>query len=191
MKCFEPFFTTKETGTGLGLAVCERAVRDHEGEFDVESALGLGTTIRMTLPTSRAGEDLGRDPMSLPDRSMQRVLYIDDAPQVREATAMILESSGYQVTLAKDGVTGLELLRSDQFDVVITDYGMPGMNGREVIALAKEIRPDIFAVLITGWPAEQLVASEQSPEDAVLEKPLKMKRFELALQQFRRTRSAT
>ena len=83
----------------------------------------------------------------------------------------MLESEGHRVVLASSGVAAVELIENERFDVVVTDYSMPEMNGRQLAALSKEINSALPVILVTGWASEGL-SKEDAPEDCILEKPL-------------------
>jgi len=174
-RCLEPFFTTKgERGTGLGLAMVYGVMKRHEGLIDIESEIGRGTAIRLSFPlrghaapAPRDGDDLLR-----PLRSL-RILYVDDDDLLRESLAALLERDGHAVTQAESGARALELCAGPgRFDVVVTDLGMPGMDGRELAAALAARSPNLPIILLTGW-GSHMVAEAQSMKEfvAVLAKP--------------------
>ncbi|HJQ31845.1 MAG TPA: ATP-binding protein [Pyrinomonadaceae bacterium] len=158
-RVFDPFFTTKgKAGMGLGLAVSFGIVRRHEGVFEVESEVGRGTTFRIRLPSalSQTKQDAPAEPPSItlvPQRpEATRVLVVDDEENVRQLLSDVLESEGYQVTLATGGREALELFgEGGSFDAVFTDIGMPGMSGWELAHAVRELDEGVPVAVITGW----------------------------------------
>ena len=169
-KCFEPFFTTKETGAGLGLSMCMGIAAKHSGTLSANSERGEGTTFTFVLPLiSQQSENPPVESKAKP--SVYRILYIDDDNLVCKAMVAMLESEGHRVVLASSGVAAVELIENERFDVVVTDYSMPEMNGRQLAALSKKINSALPVILVTGWASEGL-SKEDAPEDCILEKPL-------------------
>jgi len=174
-RMFEPFFTTKgERGTGLGLAQVFGVVEQHRGTVAVESAVGVGTTFRLTLPaaappvvahkTAPATSDVGR---------RLRVLAVDDEPSVGSMVRRILRPQGHAVVTATSGEEALECLAGASFDVMISDVGMgPGMNGWELVERVRQAWPAMCVVLATGWGAAIDAAEARAKGvDAVIAKP--------------------
>ncbi len=148
---FEPFFTTKGfAGTGLGLSMVQGFARQSGGDVWLDSVLGQGTTVEIGLPAVAAHHD---DPdAGFADRYSLRVLLVDDVTDVLVVTAAFLRSAGVEVVEAASGDAALSLMASaERLDVLITDYAMPGLNGIDLILHAREARPDISALLITGY----------------------------------------
>lgn len=182
-RCLEPFFTTKgRAGTGLGLAVVYGVMQRHEGDIQVESELGQGTTVRLVfpLPTTGAVPARSRLEESTPLDRPLHVLVIDDEPLLRELMKELLQSDGHRVEVADGGQAGLEafrtaLARGAPFDVVITDLGMPYVDGRAVAQAVKQESPATPVILMTGW-GTRLRAETPVPTavDCVLEKPPKL-----------------
>ncbi len=161
-RIFHPFFSTKGSrGTGLGMSVSYGIVRRHGGTIEVESELGRGSTLRVVLPElpleDRSGE---APPVEAPPSATEasrprraRVLVIDDDDAVREVLADILRTGDHQVTEAPGGAEGLRIFGESSFDLVLTDLGMPSVNGWDVAAGVKRLRPGTPVGLITGWGA--------------------------------------
>jgi PAS domain S-box-containing protein len=178
-RCLEPFFTTKgERGTGLGLAMVYGAVQRNHAAIEIESSLGKGTTIRLRfeVAASRALETAPSHTMSVTPSSL-RVLVIDDDPLVTEVLRDILERDGHQVTTAGGGETGIGVFREardrgEAFALVLTDLGMPYVDGRRVASAVKADSPSTPVILLTGW-GRRLVAQGDIPPhvDRVLSKP--------------------
>lgn len=157
-RCLEPFYSTKgEGGTGLGLAMVYGVMQRHEGHIEIESQVGQGTTMRLVFPLR---PPVPRDQAPLPKepevRPIHRVLFIEDEPLVRQLVHDILENDGHQVEVAENGAAGLEAFHQAQeqghpFEVVITDLGMPYVDGREVARQVKATSANTPVILLTGW----------------------------------------
>jgi len=148
---FHPFFTTKGTqGTGLGLSVSYGIVARHQGSIAVESAVGAGTTMLIRLPLHQAeAKEKIQEIKTKPNTG--RILIIDDEPAVRHLLSDILLLGGHSVVSVSDGQSGLAAVERQQFDLVLTDLGMPGMTGWEVARAVKRTKPNLIVALITGW----------------------------------------
>jgi signal transduction histidine kinase/CheY-like chemotaxis protein len=180
-RCFEPFFTTKgERGTGMGLAMVYGMVKRQGAEIDVESAPGKGTTVRVRFaaaPESVAAPSQPVEP--LPARAL-RLLVIDDDPLVGQSLHYVLQNEGHSVAVADAGQAGIEAFTAahqgaEPFDLVMTDLGMPYVDGRAVAAAVKALSPRTPVVLLTGWG--QRLSTEQSIPanvDRLLSKPPKL-----------------
>lgn len=165
-RIFEPFFTTKRLGrgSGLGLSVAHGIVKEHGGMINVESELHRGTSFHVYLPAAdpamlvpmppatQEGETNGR-----PDARLGRVLYVDDEQAVVTFATRLIERLGYEVLGCVRGSDALDAIRAapSRFDVVVTDYNMPGMLGTDVARAIAAIRPGLPVVLVSGY-AEQL-----------------------------------
>ena len=142
-RAFEPFFTTKPVGdgTGLGLSTVYGIIVQAGGRVFVESAPGVGTSVRVVLPRFESSERITRGTLhSAPALARgERILVVEDEAGLRRLVAEILTRRGYLVTVASDGAAALEVLASTtaSYDLVLSDMVMPGVDG---IALAKEIR---------------------------------------------------
>jgi len=173
-RAIEPFFTTKGPGhgTGLGLSMVHGLAAQSGGKLQLLSNPGDGTTAVIWLPVFESAAD----PLTPPQAEVARqprsavILLVDDEELVRRATADMLREMGHEVLEAPSGNGGLKLLeeRSD-IELIVTDYLMPAMRGSELIDKAREIRPDIKCVLITGYGR---LAGDQ-PGVASLSKPFR------------------
>jgi CheY-like chemotaxis protein/anti-sigma regulatory factor (Ser/Thr protein kinase) len=188
-RCLEPFFTTKgERGTGLGLAMVYGMVERHSADLEVESKPGRGTTMRLIFPVASAGASPSvRTAMSARPMQRLRILIVDDDPLVIKSLRDTLESDGHLVIAADGGQAGLNAFetarqRSEPFAVVITDLGMPYVDGRKVAASIKASSPATPVILLTGW-GQRLVAEGDIPPhvDRVLNKPPKLRELRAAL----------
>jgi PAS domain S-box-containing protein len=159
-QCTEPFFTTKGArGSGLGLAMVFSCVNSRGGNLHIDSTPAGGTQVRIRCPyLSTAWQAAMIDhtePVIAPITAALKILVIDDEAQVREALAEILELDGHEVVCASNGQEALGLfnaaLRSAPFSMVITDLGMPGMDGREVATSVKGANASTPVVMLTGW----------------------------------------
>ena len=161
---FEPFFTTKPMGegTGLGLSMIHGFVRQSGGNVHIESIVGLGTTMTLLLPRSRADSivrEVSHAPVHPPHSTRDAtVVLIEDDAVIRMLITDALEDLNYNVRAADDGTKGLQLLQSgEQIDLLITDVGLPGsLNGRQVADAARCLHPKLIVLFITGYVQDAL-----------------------------------
>ncbi|HEY1013757.1 MAG TPA: GAF domain-containing protein [Herpetosiphonaceae bacterium] len=184
---FTPFISTKgATGLGLGLAVSFNTIKRHGGDLRFVSAPGTGTTFTISLPLDPdAPEPAAHEPAAPPRPiAVRRVLVVDDDDDTRLVVARMLQTHDQIVTSAGSGRAALELLRAQpgQFDLVLTDLGMPELNGWEVARQAREIAPSLAVVLITGW-GFQIGQDEARARgvDAVIAKPVTLDTLRMVL----------
>jgi signal transduction histidine kinase/ActR/RegA family two-component response regulator len=156
-KVFDPFFTTKPvgSGTGLGLSQVYGFVHQSGGMTALRSEEGMGTVVEMLFPASQergeaVHENIGQQ-VKANDARRRKVLVIEDDAEVRRAIVESLSMLGYVVTEAADGASGLLALKAARHDLLVVDYAMPGLNGAEVIAQAREIVGDMPVILATGY----------------------------------------
>jgi PAS domain S-box-containing protein len=175
---FDPFFTTKATGkgSGMGLAVVLGIVEAHHGHIHVESEENLGTVVRVYLPLidQLAAVPETRDTRQSTNGS-ERVLLVDDEPQILGLIQRLLESAGYTVTGHRSGLEALEQFHADpqQFDLVLTDLTMPGMTGDTLAQEIRAVRREIPIILSTGFGLSLTdEAAEELGLSAVLLKPV-------------------
>jgi signal transduction histidine kinase/ActR/RegA family two-component response regulator len=160
-RCLEPFFSTKRSrgGAGLGLAMVYGTVERHDGSIQIESEPGKGTTIRLIFPVRQAPAASHPDSSAAPKVTKPlHILCIDDEPLLRELLKELLEYSRHLVETADGGQAGLDRFEAARaqgkpFDVVITDLGMPYVDGRQVAERIKGNSPDTPVILLTGWGA--------------------------------------
>jgi CheY-like chemotaxis protein len=186
-RCLEPFFTTKgERGTGLGLAMVYGMVQRHSAEMEIDSVPGQGTAIRLIFPAAAQSEVRQPAAAALPVPSL-RVLLVDDDPLVLRSLRDALQSEGHSVTTADGGQSGIEAFlaardRGEPFAVVISDLGMPNVNGRAVAAAVKSASRRVPVILLTGW-GQRMNGERELPEhvDRVLGKPPRLSELRTAL----------
>ncbi|HEV8331882.1 MAG TPA: ATP-binding protein [Steroidobacteraceae bacterium] len=180
-RCFEPFFTTKgERGTGMGLAMVYGMAQRHDAQLEIDSALGVGTTVRVQFRPAPSAATVPAKPIATrPTRSLQ-LLVVDDDPLVSQSLLHVLSHEGHAVTTADGGQAGIDafsaaLTEGRTFDVVMTDLGMPYVDGRSVAAAVKALSPPTPVLLLTGW-GQRLSTEQTVPEhvDRLLSKPPKL-----------------
>ena len=156
-RAFDPFFTTKPIGqgTGLGLSMIYGFVKQSDGHIKIYSEPGQGTSIKIFLPRSQgAGEAAQPEAGEAAPRAEEgdTVLVVEDDVTVRDLVLEVLRELGYTALQAPDGPAGLALLRSARrVDLLVTDVGLPGMNGRQLADQARAARPDLKVLFITGY----------------------------------------
>ncbi len=187
-RCLEPFFTTKgERGTGLGLAMVYGMMERHGASIDIVTAPGQGTAVRLDFPACAAGEGEPAADAAHAVPPRLRILVVDDDPMVLKSLRDILEIDGHDVVSADGGQAGIDCFqaayeRHEQFAVVITDLGMPHVDGRKVASAVRQCSPATPIIMLTGW-GQRLAADSDYPEhvDCVLGKPPRLKELRRAL----------
>jgi len=179
--CLEPFFSTKAKrgGTGLGLAMVYGMMRRHDGDIEIESAPGHGTCIRLNFPLREGPSQttLSASPLRNGQSRSLRILCIDDESQIQELLKHCLTTLDHQVTTASGGKQGVEMFRAailqkQPYEMVITDLGMPDIDGHQVARTIKAESPGTPIVMMTGWGSIMKEDGETAPEvDAVVGKP--------------------
>jgi CheY-like chemotaxis protein len=192
-RCLEPFYTTKgERGTGLGLAMVYGMARRHSAELEIESAPNAGTAVRLIFPLSKPAS--GSEPAQSAGDALAgalRLLLLDDDPLLIRSLRDALEADGHEVAAADGGQIGIDTftaaLRAGRpFDVVITDLGMPYVDGRKVSAAVKALAPGTPVLLLTGWGNHMPLEGEPAPSvDCILSKPPKLAELRRALSALR------
>jgi CheY-like chemotaxis protein len=193
-RCIEPFVTTKgERGTGLGLAMVYGVIQRHGATLQIESAPGAGTTVRIAFSQAPALD------MSPPSVALElvplpplRILVIDDDPLLIKSLRDTLSHDGHDIVTAESGSDGILAFESAQqgiepFAVVITDLGMPHLDGHKVAQAVKAASPTTPVVLLTGWGQRSRNEEIGSPDiDYVLSKPPKLQELRAALSRVQR-----
>jgi signal transduction histidine kinase len=163
-RLFEPFFTTKSkgSGTGLGLATCEKMVKQCGGHIDVHSKLGQGTTVRVCLPRTERVPAVPLTAVSEgpPPRGTETLLLVEDEPSVRRLAGDVLKSLGYKVLLASDGQDGLAAAQDHaggRIDLAIADVVMPRMGGKDMAEWLKAMFPAIRILYTSGYTDDAIV----------------------------------
>jgi two-component system cell cycle sensor histidine kinase/response regulator CckA len=179
-RVFEPFFTTKQpgSGTGLGLSTVYGIVKQSGGHIWVYSEPGMGSAFKVFFPPHRAEDDVASEP-SLTITGAYRIhgqghlLVVEDDASVRTAVVRALRTAGYIVTEACDADEALEVLESDAIDVMITDMVMPGRPGIQLLAEARIRRPDLPAIVFSGYSEQPANEMWRVPDNAIfVEKPV-------------------
>jgi len=178
-RCLEPFFTTKgERGTGLGLAMIYGMAQRHRAAMNIVSEPGKGTTISLDFPeaVTEKSPTIRALALQLPEQP-SRLLLVDDDPLIIESLRNTLGTDGHIIVAADGGQAGIDtfaasLSQGQQFDAVITDLGMPYVDGRRVAAAIKAASPKTPVIMLTGW-GQRLLDDNEMPQDVdrVLNKP--------------------
>lgn len=175
-KIFDPFFTTRGSkGIGLGLSVTYGIINRHGGKIDFSSTAGEGTTFTIQLPI--AAEAAVHKIVAKPEAQATgsaRILVVDDDPEVSEVLELMIKKLGHEVTVINSGKEAIGAFKEGQYDMVVTDLGMPDISGREVAKAVKKEKPDTPVLLITGWGV-QLELDEMPEIDDLIAKPFTKK----------------
>jgi len=177
-RMFDPFFTTKGVGlgTGLGLSVVHGIIKSHGGAITVKSAPGKGTTIESYWPIAEQEAPAQPAPaqpapaqpapaeLPMLNRQSAHVLYVDDQESMVFLMTRMITAMGFRVSGFEDGATALQAVRGnpDDFDLVVTDFNMPGLSGLEVAKELQRIRPGLPVVITSGYITEELAASARA-----------------------------
>lgn len=187
-RCLEPFFTTKgERGTGLGLAMVYGVAQRHGADVELESTPGKGTTVRLNFPVPAATPNVRKLAEAVAMPSRLRLLVVDDDPLLIKSLRDTLEADGHIVVTANGGQEGIDTFRksvtdSEPFSLVITDLGMPHVDGRKVASAVKACSPGTPVLMLTGWGQRLAAEGEMPPHvDRVLGKPPKIRELRTAL----------
>jgi signal transduction histidine kinase/ActR/RegA family two-component response regulator len=188
-RCLDPFFTTKgERGTGLGLAMVYGMTERHSAAIEIDSEVGAGTIVRLVFPAATQSELVV--PAAHTARSKVqglRILVIDDDELLRQSMRAILEREGHSVSIAHGGRAGIDSFaasaqRGERFQVVITDLGMPHVDGRAVATAIKSLSPKTPVILLTGWGQHLRDGNDIPPDvDRMLNKPANLSELRAAL----------
>lgn len=197
-RVFDPFFTTKPAGkgTGLGLSICQGIVKEHDGEIEIESHHGEGTSVHVELPVAEEASGKVEDDMpvagvqshaeSPPTVGASRILLVDDEERLREFVSESLHEFGHQVQSAGNGKTAIEHYRESwqNTDLVILDMVMPGMGGWKTFVEMRKINPQIKAILVSGYGlSEEVRQFLKEGALAFLQKPFSVAELLAALEE--------
>ncbi|SEP64926.1 PAS domain S-box-containing protein [Pseudomonas sp. NFACC02] len=156
-RAFDPFFTTKPIGqgTGLGLSMIYGFTKQSHGHVSIESQVGHGTTVQLFLPRfhgDKHEEETDIHSQAVEARAGETILIVEDDPAVRALVTQVLGELGYAWLEAGDAVGAVPILESTQrIDLMISDVGLPGMNGRQLADIGRQMRPDLKVLFITGY----------------------------------------
>jgi signal transduction histidine kinase/ActR/RegA family two-component response regulator/PAS domain-containing protein len=186
-RCLEPFFTTKgERGTGLGLAMVYGVMQRHNGEVEIDSAPDAGTIVRLSFGVTQVQAETVAQPAVRVPVGLS-ILLVDDDPILLRSLREILEIDGHKIDTAGGGQDGIDTFRTLQASgsppsVVITDLGMPHIDGRAVATAIKQMSPATPVILLTGWGERLLAEGRVVPHvDRVLGKPPRLRDLREAL----------
>jgi PAS domain S-box-containing protein len=185
---FEPFFTTKEKGrgTGLGLSMVYGVVQQCGGQIRVESSPGAGTTFLVYLPrTLKSSAQAGSEEPFVKVTGMETLLVVEDEYSLRSSIAQYMERHGYQILTAANGAEALNLVHARKAlpDLLLTDLGMPGMNGRQLWAQLQQEMGVLPVIFMTGYADQSLLADEKSHLVAYLDKPFALEALSRAVRE--------
>lgn len=171
-RAFDPFFTTKPPGkgTGLGLSQVYGIVRQIGGDVTIDTEVGKGTSIHIALPLAHAKATNEHVEPAAALRGSETILIVDDDADVRQIMSGVLSELGYRVTEAGDGEAALDMLKSYQPDLMVIDFGMPGSNGAEVAAAARQSNEDLRILFVSGY-SDTSAIEKAVGKAALLHKP--------------------
>jgi len=185
---FDPFFTTKEAGkgTGLGLSMVFGSIKTHKGFVELESGENKGTTFHIYIPTIEIDAFEPTSSVEIPFTcgSGECILVIDDEADVLRTSAEVLETLGYQVLEASDGIAAIEMFKThqDKIALVITDVVMPRLGGVEAIVQMRKIKADTKVIFTTGYDRSTALASQDIGEhETILTKPFMIDKLSLLI----------
>ena len=175
-RVFDPFFTTKGSkGTGLGMSVAYGIISRHNGQIIIDSELGVGTAVTVQLPVSEKVIKEIEGKFNLKQEEKTKILLIEDHKVTQDILAENLINQGHSVHKTDNGMAGIKMFKTGNYDIVITDVGLPDISGWAVSKKIKDISPQVPIIFITGW-GNQLSSSQlkECGVDYVLTKPFKI-----------------
>ena len=194
IKCiFEPFYTTKGVGegTGLGLAMVYGAIQSHNGIIEVDSHMGQGTTFHMYLPITHIEQDTMEQSSSLQNltaytHQSETILLVDDEEILRLSLEEALQSLGYAVVVAEDGLQAVNTFRQHQENIalVLSDIVMPNMNGHEAAQHIRKMNPNIPYIFMSGYDPSQFSKKADLDNSILIKKPMRIHKLHHHIRQF-------
>jgi len=182
-RVFDPFFTTKASkGSGLGLSVTYGIVSRHGGMIKFDSEVGKGTTFYIRLPLAAEALKKEAKKRKVVAAKLANILAVDDEPEVLKALELTLEYFGHWVKGFTRGAEAIKAFKDGNYDMVITDLGMPEVSGWDVARAIKKIKPDVPLLLITGWVVD-LDEEQKKIVDGVISKPFSRDSISSAISQ--------
>lgn len=190
-RIFDPFYTTKPEGSGLGLSTAYSIVKNHEGQIQVVSEVGKGSTFYVYLPASADALPVAEaEGEKIPIEGSGRILVMDDEDIVREAVTSLLQFLGYEVETATEGATALKMYNDAQdegrpYDAVIMDLTVPGgMGGKEAVRKLREIDPAARVIVSSGYFTDPVMANfREYGFDGVVPKPYQIEELGRAVKE--------
>jgi len=183
-RVFYPFFTTKGIkSTGMGLAVVYGIVSRHKGEIDISSIPGQGTVCTLAFPSAGAVKPKIEPKPEIVKEVQANILLIDDDVNILDVVEDMLEFLNHSVTTALSGEEGIDKFKTGNYDLVITDLGMPDISGWDVTRMCKSFKPGIPVLMISGWGNQindDMIA--QSGLDGVVAKPFEIDKIKMTIQ---------
>ena len=180
-RIFDPFFTTRGVGegTGMGLAVIHGIITSHDGVLDVRSEIGSGSVFTVFFPCTEESAEQEDIILGMP-RGSEKILFIDDEDDIVRMSSRMLEYLGYTVWSATNAEQALKIVDKEElpFDLIITDFSMPSMDGIELAKRMAELQPGVPIMLCSGF-SEAVVFDEYSRNviRKYMSKPLDMKKL--------------
>ncbi|MGR3174340.1 MAG: ATP-binding protein [Candidatus Scalindua sp.] len=173
-RIFDPFFTTKGVShSGLGMSMVYGVIKRHNGSIDIETKPGKGTSFTIVLPKGNEiieKEDKKSSPVV--EMGKANIMIIDDEPLLGVLLSEILSKQGHQTCVFDSGKGGIEAFKKGSYEILITDLGMPGVSGWEVINTVRQIKPGVVIGIITGWDISEEEA-KQKGADFLINKPFR------------------
>lgn len=202
-KIFNPFFTTKEVGkgTGLGLSLCYGIIQEHGGKIEVRSNPGEGAAFTIILPVAIEAEQPSSEPRAVGDKTAvfcngagKRILVVDDEEGILTLVREAFAANGFELDMARDGETALRLLREKDYDVIICDWRMPGLNGQQIYERLAAFKPELASrlIFVTGDVISKGVqAFMRQCGNTCLSKPFSLQEIRLAVANLLQAKSSS
>ncbi len=173
-RIFDPFFTTKGVNhSGLGMSMLYGTIKRHNGSIDIKTKPGEGTMFTIVLPKGKEEIEEKVEKLNpVAEISEAKIMIIDDEPEIGVVLSEILSNQGHQTCVFDSGKGGLEAFKEGGYEILITDLGMPGVSGWEVINIARQIQPGVVVGIITGWDISEEEA-KQKGVDFLINKPFR------------------